>query len=779
MYHRSPRHQTSRMEISYLKNFVGFFTRARLRLALLTLVLLLSGYVLYLDFDVRAQFEGKRWAMPARVFARPLELYAGTKLRPEQLTLELAMLDYRSATDPREAGSYRREGDEFTIVTRPFTFWDEAQASMRLRAEFDGTHLASLTDDSTGQPVTLARLDPLLIGGIYPAHNEDRALVRFDEIPPHLVKALIAIEDRQFYSHHGFSARGTARALWTIVRGGGVQGGSTLTQQLVKNFFLTPERTLRRKFTEVIMAMLLELHYNKDEILEAYANEIYLGQDGNRSIHGFGLASHFYFDRPLTRLDLPQAALLVGLVKGPSHYDPRRQPARALARRNLVLQEMRKLDYITQAQYVAARATPLGVAEKAPEGTSRNPAFVDLVHRQLRRDYREEDLRSEGLRIFTTLDPPAQSSAERALTGRLTQLEKDRRLPPKSLEGAVVVSNSQNGEVQALVGGRHTRFEGFNRALDAARPVGSLMKPVIYLAALERPDSYTLATLLDDSPLVWKSRGTDDWEPQNYDKEFHGQVPLRVALANSYNVSTARLGLALGVRQVMDRAQRLGVERDLNSFASSLLGADSLTPLEVTQMYQSFASGGFRVPLRAIREVLMADGQPLQRYALSVEQAIEPGPAYLVTHALQTVVQEGTATGLNGYLSSDLRVAGKTGTTNDLRDSWFAGYTGDRLAVVWIGRDDNQPINMTGAGGAMTVWGEMMARLDPEPLMPPQPEDIEMAWIDPATGLRADAQCAGAIELPFLRGSAPVETAPCAGTSPSRSIKGWWRRLFE
>ncbi|MDH5513280.1 MAG: transglycosylase domain-containing protein, partial [Gammaproteobacteria bacterium] len=561
--------------------------------------------------------------------------------------------------------------------------------------------------------------------------------------------------------------------------GGGIQGGSTLTQQLVKNFFLTSDRTLRRKFTEVIMSLLLELHYSKEEILEAYGNEIYLGQDGNRAIHGFGLASHFYFDKPLSRLDLPQAALLVGLVKGPSYYDPRRQPARALARRNLVLQEMRKLEYLTQAQFVAARSAPLGVAEKAPEGTSRYPAFVGLVHRQLQRDYREEDLRSEGLKIFTTLDPLVQVTAERALSGRLSQLERDRRLPPKSLEAAIVVSSSQNGEVQALVGGRDTRFEGFNRALDATRPVGSLMKPVIYLTALQRPDAYTLATLIDDSPLVWRQRGTSDWEPQNYDKEFHGQVPLRVALANSYNVSTARLGLALGVSRIMDNARQLGVERELQTYASSLLGADSLTPLEVTQMYQTFASGGFRIPLRAIREVLMADGQPLQRYSLSVEQVIETTPAFLVTHALQSVVREGTAGGVKKYFPSELDLAGKTGTTDDLRDSWFAGYTGDRLAVVWIGRDDNQPINMTGAGGAMTVWGEMMSRLDPDPLVPPVPENIEWVWIETASGLRADGNCPDSVELPFIRGSAPREPAACVGRSPSRSLKNWFQRLFE
>ncbi|MEK7716778.1 MAG: transglycosylase domain-containing protein, partial [Pseudomonadota bacterium] len=355
-----------------------FVTRKRLRLALLSLVLMLSGFVLYLDMTVRTQFEGKRWALPARVYARPLELYPGLKLRQEQLGAELAMLGYRDSGGQLDPGSFRQQRDEFIIATRPFVFWDGAQAALQLRADFDGGRLRSLTDLKTDKPVTLARLDPLLIGGIYPAHNEDRALVKLNEVPPVLIKGLIAVEDRQFYTHHGVDPRGVARALVTTLRGAGLQGGSTLTQQLVKNFFLTPERTLRRKFTEMIMAQLLEMHYSKEEILEAYVNEIYLGQDGNRAIHGFGLASHFYFNRPLSQLDLPQAALLVGLVKGPSFYDPRRHPARALARRNLVLQEMRQQQAITQQQYVTARISPLGVAEQAPGGTSLYPAFVEL-----------------------------------------------------------------------------------------------------------------------------------------------------------------------------------------------------------------------------------------------------------------------------------------------------------------------------------------------------------------------------------------------------------------
>ncbi len=768
------------MEITFLKKIKQSFRAKPLRLSLLFLALLLSAYALYLDITVRVQFEGKRWALPARVYARALELYPGMKLKPEQLETELLMLKYRVTTsEPQETGDFQLDDGAFTIRTRPFVFWDGSQPARRLRAVFHGNRLDTLEDLNTQTPVTLVRLDPLLIGGIYPAHNEDRILVKLNEIPRDFINGLIAVEDHQFYTHHGIDPRGIARALVTTVRGDGIQGGSTLTQQLVKNFFLTSERSLRRKFTEIIMAFLLEMHYSKDEILEAYSNEIYLGQDSNRAIHGIGLASHFYFDQPSTQLSLPQAALLVGLVRGPAIYDPRRHADRALTRRNLVLHEMKQQGFITPQQYESAKAAPLGVVITAPGGTSRHPAFVELVHRQLRRDYRDDDLRSEGLHIFTTLDPQTQQITEQTLAMRLSQLEKARGITANTLEGAVIISNTQNGEIEALTGGRRARFEGFNRALDAVRSVGSLIKPAIFLTALQRPDSYTLITPLDDSPLIWRERGAKDWEPRNYDKISHGNVPLRIALANSYNLSSARLGLSLGVQKVMDNVRQLGIEREFPPYASNLLGSDGLTPLEVTQMYQTLASGGFRVPLRAIREVVTADGKALQRYPLSVEQVVEPAPAYLITSALQTVVREGTADGLNKFVSPDLHVAGKTGTTNDLRDSWFAGYTGDRVAIAWIGRDDNQPINMTGAGGAMTVWGSIMAQIDAEPLQPPLPENVEMVWVDAEKNLRADSSCAGAIELPFIRGSAPTETAPCAKTSPVNSIKSWFKRLFE
>ncbi len=741
-------------------------------------LLIAAGYVAYLDFTVRTRFEGKRFALPARVYARPQELYPGLKLRKTELLAELSLLGYRQTSRLSEPGSYHWRGQVVDLVTRQFDFGNDRQESMALRVVFDSSGVTALQRRADGTRLDLVRLDPALIGGIYPGKNEDRVLVGLKDVPRHVIDALIAVEDNRFYSHHGIDPRGIARAVFTIVSGGGLQGGSTLTQQLVKNFYLTAERTLKRKSIEMVMAVLLEIHYSKEEILETYINEVYLAQDGNRAIHGFGLACSYFFDKPLEKISLSETALLVGLLKGPAYYNPRRHPKRAMERRNLVLAEMAESGYITKDQQMAARTAPLGVIDRPPRGTSPYPAFLDLVLRQLRRDYREEDLRSEGLRIITTLDPRVQGIAEKSLTGGLSKLEKSRGGRTTGLQGAIVVTSVHDAEVQALVGDRNPRFKGFDRALDAHRPIGSLIKPIVYLTALQDPRHYTLATLLDDSPLVLKQQGSEDWKPQNYDRQSHGMVTLRTALANSYNLSTVRLGLDIGVAPVMENLHRLGMDRELSAYAASLLGANTLSPMEVTQVYQTIAASGFRTPLKAIREVLTADGKPLQRYPLEVEQVIDPASLYLLTVALQDVVREGTARRLAARLPSDIQAAGKTGTTNELRDSWFAGFTGDRLAVVWVGRDDNQPTGLTGSTGAMSVWGDMMTELDPEPLILPEPDGIERAWIDPASGLLSGSDCPNAVELPFIAGSAPIDSADC-GPPPGKSIKNWFKRLFR
>jgi penicillin-binding protein 1B len=699
--------------------------------------------------------------VPARVYARPLELYAGMPLTAEQFATELGILRYRPGTDARP-GSYSRNGNEFRVVTRPFAFWDGREPSVALRAVFREDQLASL-QHADGRRLDLARLDPAAIGGIYPAHNEDRILVRLAEVPELLIVTLLAVEDRGFHEHRGIALRGIARAMLANLRAGStVQGGSTLTQQLVKNFFLTNERTLSRKVNEAIMALLLEWRYDKHEILEAYLNEVYLGQDGQRAIHGFGLASQFYFEQPLEELRLHQAALLVALVRGPSYYDPRRNPQRALARRNLVLDILADQGVVAAAEAQAAKARPLGVSDRAPSGVTPFPAFLDLVRRQLRRDYRDEDLSSEGLRIFTTLDPLVQLAAERALAERLPQLEQRQRLPHGRLEGAAVVTGAAEGEVLALVGGREPRFAGFNRALDAARPIGSLVKPAVFLTALSRPERYTLATLVDDGPLSVRMSDGAVWSPSNYDRQHHGLVPLYTALAQSLNVSTARVGLDVGIGDVARTLRRLGVVRELNPYPSLLLGATPLPPIEVAQMYQALATSGFHTPLRAIREVLTADGRPLSRYPLTVQQGVDPAAVFLVNTALQQAMREGTGRSISALLPPHVGVAGKTGTTDGFRDSWFAGFTGDRLAVVWLGTDDNTPTGLSGATGALQVWGELMRRTNPQPLRLVLPGGVEYAWVDPQVGQLTDVSCGPAVELPFISGSAPQGRTACA-----------------
>ncbi|MHB1241728.1 MAG: penicillin-binding protein 1B, partial [Gammaproteobacteria bacterium] len=611
----------------------------------------------------------------------------------------------------------------------------------------------------------------------YPSRAEDRILVRLNEVPPLLLQGLIAVEDRHFYQNFGIEPKAILRATLANLRAGHVvQGGSTITQQLVRNFFLSNTRSLSRKAKEAVMAMLLELHYSKQAILEAYINEVYLGQDGARSIHGFGLASRFYFDRPLARLKLPQLALLIGMVKGPSYYDPRRHPQQAKTRRDVVLDVMQTRGVIDAAQAQAAKAAPLEVTPK-PRPLTAYPAFWDLMRRQLLRDYREQDLRSAGLRIFTTLDPLVQQSAERALDEQARVLERDRHLPVGSLQGAVVVTSVSGGEVLAVVGGRDARYAGFNRALDAARQVGSLIKPAVYVTALGEPKRYTLGTLVDDAPITITDPDGQTWSPRNYDRRSHGEVPLYQALAHSYNQATVRLGMQVGVANVVDTLHRMGIEAPLRPYPSLFLGAASLSPLQVTRMYETLATGGFRVPLRAIRDILDADGKPLQRYPLEVQQVLPAAPTYLVNTALEDVVAEGTARSASRWLPPGFTAAGKTGTTDDLRDSWFAGFTGSYLAVVWLGRDDNQPAGLSGATGALQVWGDVIKRIGSRPLRLVPPPNVESAWIDPASGLRADADCAGAVQLPFIQGSAPTAAAPCAGGGGS--VGSWLRRLFQ
>ena len=716
-----------------------------------------SIYLIRMDNIVRNKFEGQRWDIPAKVFARPLEIYTNAPVNQTDFTQELKLLGYKGSDSYTKSGSYVTSGDALYVHTRGFDFGDSAEPEQVLKVTFNNNQIAEVSatkPSSTG----IARLEPLLIGGIYPQHNEDRMLIKLAKVPKPLIEALIATEDRNFYHHHGVSVRGTARALVSNITGGKRQGGSTLTQQLVKNFYLSPERTLKRKVNEALMALLIELHYDKDEILEAYLNEVNLGQNGSYSINGYGLASQFYFGLPLRELNIAQQAYLVGLVQGPTLFNPWKNPEGAKKRRDIVLHNMLVMGYLTQEQFEQEVARPLNVIAKPTLGPARFPDFLDIVRRQLRTEYQEGDLTNQGLRIFTTLDPIAQTKVQEAFKTSVSGLANANPKRLKDLQGAVLISHPENGELVAAVGSTQD-FTGFNRALDAKRQVGSLLKPVIYLSAIES-GRYTWASPIEDSALNIASGGKS-WTPKNYSGGEHGVVPMAEALANSYNLAAVRLGQEFGVSTFSNHLKKFGVTSDIPTYPSIFLGAVDMSPMEVMSIYSNFATGGFKYPIKSIRSVVDSNGRLLDRYGLTVQQTIDPSAAYILNYGLQQVMSSGTGRSAYNALSGDLKLAGKSGTTNDTRDSWFAGYSGNYLSVVWLGLDDNKVTGLTGSSGALPVWTNVMKQLPQKPVNLRQTENVQWHWIDRATGYLSAQGCEGAMYIPILRNNVPRQATGC------------------
>jgi penicillin-binding protein 1B len=682
---------------------------------------------------------------------------------------ELENLNYTPTDEPpTQAGSYQHWNKHFEIRTRDFRFWDGDERSRGFRLDISAGVVTGLYDLYTRKPVSLIRFDPAYVTGIFPAHGEDRLLLKLDDVPQDFRTMLVMTEDRRFYEHFGIDIRAIARAMMANIRAGGtVQGGSTITQQLVKNLFLSSDRSLWRKINEAIMSLLLELHTDKDTILETYMNEVYLGQDRERAIHGFGLASDFYFGKPLHELSMDQMAMLVGMVKGASYYSPLNNPERARRRRDLVLQTSSELGLISAAQLSRLQQKPLQVINRRKR--VRYPAFIDLVKRQLRQDYNADDLKSEGLRIFTTLDPLVQNAAERAISTTVPGLSRY----GNDLQAALIAVSPDSGEVLAAIGDSTPSFAGYNRVLDAHRQIGSLIKPVIYLGALKQPHRYTLATVVSDTRLRVMGEDKKIWEPQNYDKTFRGDVLLYQALEKSYNIPTARVGLDIGLADIIGTLRELGSDSTPPPYPSITLGALDMSPFEIADIYQTFAANGFHSPLRSVRAVLDSNGDPLQRYALDVNRQVDAGAIALVNHVLHRVTIEGTAAKLADEL--DIDVAGKTGTSDDLRDSWFAGFSGDTLAVVWVGYDDNRPSGLTGSSGAMRVWSKLFQTIPGKSWRQTLPDNVSLQWIDSQSGLRSRQGCKNAVELPFIHGSEPDKFADCGKSSPI----DWLKSIFS
>ncbi|MDJ0758872.1 MAG: penicillin-binding protein 1B [Woeseiaceae bacterium] len=711
--------------------------------ALVLLALLI--HMLIVGTGVIRQFEDRRWDIPAGVYAAPLELYAGLSLDASGLTATLDQLGFQQAVAVNRPGQYRVATNQVTLWTRAFQFWDKLESAERYTIRFDDGRILAI-DRADGQRSALLRLEPMRLGSIFATHHEDRLLVEPDAIPLTLVDALKAVEDRKFDRHIGLDLTAILRAAWVNLKSGEIrQGGSTLTQQLVKSYFLDGRKTFRRKYQEAIMAVALELRYDKQALLHAYVNEIYLGQQGTRAIHGFGLAAEFYFGKYLSQLELHETALLIALVKGPSYYDPRRHPERALARRNLVLQMLAELDIVDDEAATESINRELGVTARSRVGSRYQPAYMDLVRRELATQYSDESIASIGLRVFTNLEPGVQRLAEQQLVDGLKRLDPADE-SAAALEGAVIVTQPATGAVLAMIGGRDVATAGFNRALDAKRPVGSLMKPFVYLAALES-GNHTLATSIEDAPIDVELETGDIWSPENFSLESHGEVSLLQALAASYNQATVSLGLATGVEALVDILTVFGAEGPPPAYPSLLLGAFELAPFDVASLYNTLANDGFRTPLVAVRSVVDTTGQPLTRTALEVEQVADPDAVHQLNRGLVEVMQQGTGRSAKAILPDNLVVAGKTGTSDEYRDSWFAGFSGDHVAVVWIGRDDNEPAGLTGAAGALSVWAPMLAAMSTTGYQPAYSEDLEAVWIDYDTGLRSRRGCGNAVQI--------------------------------
>ena len=777
---------------------------------LLVLLVCLIGFTAYLDISIRKQFEGKKWALPAHVYTRPLELYVGQTIERNVIEEELSELGYLERENVERVGLYRFSTDELRIYQREFRFWDEIRPKQLTSIKLSGNSVVSINvQDENGdrQETEIIRLEPRLFGSVSPLSHEDRTLLKLEDVPPVLIDGLIANEDRAYYSHFGVNPLGIARAMVRNIQAGRfVQGGSTLTQQLVKNYYLTSAQTLERKFIEMIMAILLEVHYSKDEILQAYLNEVHLSQAGNRAIHGFALASQYFYGRPLQELDIDQLAMLIAINNGSSKYNPVRNPNDSTARRNLVLKTMLKEGVIDDEQYNKGIAAGLKLSTTAQRAAPLSyPSFMGFVRANLQDEYQQEDLHSEGLQIHTTLNPRIQQSLEAAVKSELSAIETRKNIEKDSLQVAAVVIRTDNGEVAAMVGDRVTGFSGYNRAIKARRPVGSLLKPFLYLTALEQPEKYSLATQLNDTSIVVKQKGSPDWHPENYNGDEHGQVMLIDALSRSYNLSAVQLGMELGVDKVSDTIRRMGYERSFKEYPSIMLGALSMNVMDVGQMYLTLASGGFKTPVKAIRSVLSNDNEPLARYPLDIEQVVEPEFNNLITFALQDVVRNGTARAVSNGFRYDYGFAGKTGTTNDYRDSWFAGFSGNYLTVVWVGRDDNKPVGLTGGSGAAIVWSKVMQKIPQQSLELGFHEEVLSKPIFYSQD-QILKDCSLTRKIPVLIASLPLENIPCENLiqydlgsddelrhfepveSSSESIeqtvkkpkkkKSFWRRIF-
>ncbi|MEH6597285.1 MAG: penicillin-binding protein 1B [Colwellia polaris] len=734
-------------------------------------VFVLFLYSIYLDGKVRDKFEGQRWQVPVQVFGAIEKYTVGSKLTLTNLRASLSANRYKKVTHVERPGEFALSKSRAIIYRRAFDFGAGVEAPAKLTIDVTNGKIKALYLDD--EKVAQLRLEPLLLDRILPESKEDRVLVSLQAVPTKLLDTLLLIEDRNFYFHYGVSPIGILRALYqNLIAGRTVQGGSTLTQQLVKNMFLTRDKTLWRKANEAIMALILEYRYSKDQLLEAYINEVYLGQHYANGIYGFGLAAEFYFGKSIQSLNAEQMAMIIGQVKGPSYYDPWRFPERTIKRRDLVLRLMYQKEILSQQEFEHAVESPLSIRKKRRVKQQKFPAYLQLVKAELSRHLSEYQQQS-GVRVFTGFSINHQLALQATINEKLTTLAQE---SAEQLQVAMVVSDFKSGEIRALVGGKEAGYAGFNRALHAKRPIGSLIKPAVFLAALERYQRFNLATLIEDKEITLSSEDGQAWRPKNYDGKYRGKVHLVDALVSSLNIPTVNLGMQLGLDNVAQAIHLLGYQEDIVTRPSMLLGALNMSPMEINQLYIPIANNGKGEKSHAIDRIVSARGETLWQFEALDQQVISTQAAYLLDFSLNKVTTSGTARSLTWRLK-DKVVAGKTGTTNDLRDSWFVGYDNQLLVTTWIGRDDNKPTKLTGSSGALVLFADFMTKTGAISRQANIPASVELVRFDNKNGRPVTQACDNSQLLPAVTTGLLYE-ADCEEAPLKSKKKSWLEKIF-
>jgi penicillin-binding protein 1B len=741
---------------------------------LITLIFLLSFYGVYLDSKVKSKFEGQRWNIPVQVYGKIEKYSVGDEVSAAELIRYLQLTGYEKKNKATHSGEFSLSDNKLFIYRKAFDFGDGKALAQGFTINITHNKIESIFDEEDSIENVL--LEPLLIDRLVPDNKEDRVIISLESVPEQFIDTLLLVEDRDFYFHSGISPISILRALISNIRAGRtVQGGSTLTQQLVKNMFLTREKTLWRKVNEAVMSVILELRYSKDQLLEAYINEVYLGQNYANGIYGFGLASKFYFGQPIQSLSIEQMAMLIGQVKGPSYYDPWRHPDNTQKRRDLVLRLMYQNERISQKMFQTAVESPLSVRKSRRLAQKKFPAYLQLVKKELVEKLSEFDQKA-GVRVFTGFSILAQMNAEQSINEKISDLEKLNKT--ESLQVAMVVTDIDSGEVRALVGDKNSGYAGFNRALHAKRPIGSLIKPAIYLAALERYQQYNFATVLNDEPIVLSSDNGTEWRPRNYSGKFEGKVSLLEALVRSLNVPTVNLGMELGLENVAKLFHVLGFPDDIVTRPSMLLGALNLSPFEVNQFYLPIANQGFKNSSHAINRIVSVQGETLWQFEQEEEQLFSTQGIYLLDHALSQVTKVGTAKSLTWRLNAS-ELAGKTGTTNEQRDSWFVGYDNQNLITTWLGRDDNKATELTGSSGALVLFAQFMKKNGVINKVRKTPGNIAMTSFESNSGNAVSIECHEMVSYPAITTGLLIEPHCLAKKKLTEEKKSsWLEKIF-